>query len=183
MRKKKEHYLMGDRRFKKGQLVQHFKREGLDIGTDEYVYEIIGEAIHSETREKMMVYRAMYGSKELYVRPYDMFMSEVDHEKYPDVKQKYRFEPVFDFAFSGDETGIRKFDNDGKLIAEITFPETAPGVYTIDHTFVDDSLRGQGMAGTLVQLAVDEIQRREGEIAATCSYAKKWLEENNYEFK
>jgi len=174
---------MEDRRFKKGQLVQHFKREGLDLGTDEYVYEIIGEAIHSETREKMMVYRAMYGDMEMFVRPYDMFMSEVDHEKYPDVKQKYRFEPVSDLVFVGDETGIRKFDGDGKLIAEITFPETEPGVYTIDHTFVDDSLRGQGMAGTLVQLAVDEIQRREGVIAATCSYAKKWLEENDYEFE
>ena len=45
---------MEERKFKKGQLVQHFKREGLDLGTDEYVYEIIGEAIHSETREKMM---------------------------------------------------------------------------------------------------------------------------------
>ena len=174
---------MEERKFKKGQLVQHFKREGLDPGTDEYVYEIIGEAIHSETREKMMVYRAMYGDKELFVRPYDMFMSEVDHEKYPAVKQKYRFEPVLDLVFVGDETGIRKYDNEGKLIAEITFPETEPGVFTIDHTFVDDSLRGQGMAGTLVQLAVDEIQRREGVIAATCSYAKKWLEENDYEFE
>jgi len=174
---------MEDRRFKKGQLVQHFKREGLYLGTDEYVYEIIGEAIHSETREKMMVYRAMYGDKELFVRSYDMFMSEVDHEKYPDVKQKYRFESMQDLFFVVDETGIRKYDDEGKLIAEITFPETEPGVFTIDHTFVDDSLRGQGMAGTLVQLAVDEIQRREGVIAATCSYAKKWLEENDYEFE
>ena len=90
----KRSFFMEERKFKKGQLVQHFKREGLDLGTDEYVYEIIGEAIHSETREKMMVYRAMYGEQELFVRPYDMFMSEVDHDKYPDVKQKYRFEVV-----------------------------------------------------------------------------------------
>ena len=93
------------------------------------------------------------------------------------------YEPVLDLVFVGDETGIRKYDDEGKLIAEITFPETEPGVFTIDHTFVDDSLRVQGMAGTLVQLAVDEIQRREGVIAATCSYAKKWLEENDYEFE
>jgi hypothetical protein len=49
-------------------------------------------AHHSETREKMVIYRAVHGNNECCCRPYDMFFEEVDHEKYPDVKQKYRFE-------------------------------------------------------------------------------------------
>lgn len=54
-------------------------------------YEVLHLAIHSETEEPYVVYRKLYDDYGVYVRPYDMFASEVDHEKYPHVTQKYRF--------------------------------------------------------------------------------------------
>ena len=64
-------------------IYKHFKG-------DYYIVEDV--AIHSETKEKYIVYRGLYGDGKLYIRPYDMFLSEVDREKYPNVEQKYRFE-------------------------------------------------------------------------------------------
>ena len=82
------------REFAPGDIIQHFKRETVDQNGMQYLYEYIGEATHSETREKMIVYRALYGEKKLFVRPYEMFMEEVDHAKYPGIQQKYRFEKI-----------------------------------------------------------------------------------------
>lgn len=55
-------------------------------------YIVVGIAKHSETEEDMVVYRQLYGEGALWVRPMSLFISEVDREKYPDVKQRYRFE-------------------------------------------------------------------------------------------
>ena len=66
----------------------------------------------------------------------------------------------------------------GKTIAEINYEEIEKGTFNIYHTFVDESLRGQGIASKLVEKAVEEIEQNQGKVQATCSYAKKWLEKN-----
>lgn len=60
----------------------------------------------------------------------------------------------------------------------ITFPETAPGVFCIDHTEVDPSLKGQGIGAQLVEKAVASIRGQGGKVTATCSYARAWLDKH-----
>ncbi len=81
-----------------GRIVRHFKRgmlpENERVNSTKYLYEIIGIAEHTETREKLVIYRALYGGCGIYARPADMFLSETDRVKYPQAEQRFRFEPV-----------------------------------------------------------------------------------------
>jgi hypothetical protein len=86
---------MEERVFHPGDIVRHFKMETLspeEAAKNVYLYQIVGTAEHTETGERMMVYQALYGDFRLYARPYDMFMGEVDREKYPEIRQTFRFE-------------------------------------------------------------------------------------------
>ena len=83
-----------ERDLKVGDIVQHFKREWVNSETSEYLYKILAFASHTETGEHLVIYQGLYAPFKICARPYDMFMSEVDRDKYPDVKQKYRFERV-----------------------------------------------------------------------------------------
>ncbi len=76
---------MTDRFLHLNSVYHHFKGK---------TYIVLDIALNSETMEEMVVYRALYDEFKLYVRPLEMFLSEVDHEKYPTVSQKYRFEEI-----------------------------------------------------------------------------------------
>lgn len=85
---------MDEREFKVGDIVKHFKKEYVNEDSSEYTYKILAFARHSESNERLVVYQGLYPPYKTCARPYEMFMSEVDRVKYPDIKQKYRFEKI-----------------------------------------------------------------------------------------
>lgn len=80
---------------KPGVVVRHFKRETVkDADAMSYLYKVIDVAMDTETGDKLVIYKALYKCEgiNVFARKMSEFMSEVDHNKYPDIKQKYRFE-------------------------------------------------------------------------------------------
>lgn len=74
-------------------------------------------------------------------------------------------------------------DDAGEMIAEVTFTELDNNTILVDHTFVDDSLRGKGTAGKLMLEVIDYAKTHNKKIKASCSYAVKWFDKNKNEYK
>lgn len=66
-------------------------------------------------------------------------------------------------------------DEKGKLLAEVTFPKISENTVDINHTFVDDSLRGQGIAGKLMERTVKVLEQLDQKAVCSCSYAQAWF--------
>ena len=124
-----------------GSVYRHFKGN---------LYEVKAIALHSETGEKMVVYKALYGDGDTYVRPYDSFVSKVDRIKYPDADQEYRFEeqkaqdsPDIDpmvMQFLETEDFEEKFTILGGLHHRITKNQIAIMAMSLDVTIEDSEI-------------------------------------------
>ena len=144
-----------------GEFYMHFKGK---------LYQIVTVAIHTETEEPLVVYQAMYGTFKTYARPLAMFLSEVDHEKYPDVQQTYRFQKVELCENAGDQYGIKIKETEQDSEAE-------PLLKFLDETDLHERLN------ILLQYRdqITETMLESMGMAMDCVLNGKTLEEKYYE--
>ena len=139
------------------QVYKHFKGN---------YYLVLNIARHSETGEELVIYRPLFGEEKICARPLDMFMSEVDHEKYPDVRQKWRFALAKAPVKSGEvsmqsseeekATGEKKTAEEGKALEEDKAPDFLDEFLDAD-TYEDKLDVFTGMWKTLTEDNIDNV--------------------------
>ncbi len=139
-----------------GEKYLHFKNR---------LYRVTAIAYHSETMEKYVVYQAQYDDYKTYIRPYEMFISEVDREKYPLVTQKYRFEYV-EPKEEGTKTGEEQIQKEMQpehswldRILDAKTPEERYDIVCSIHGEITDSLIDD--IATVLDLSIPEGDTQE----------------------
>lgn len=80
--------------------------------------------------------------------------------------------------FQYEKERIALYNDQGETVAEVTFPAVGDTLVNLNHTFVDNSLRGQGVAGKLMEAAARQLREQNRKALLTCSYAVKWFEKH-----
>lgn len=119
----KRHRQIGDTKFTEtirvGDIVQHFKRElcsNEERKANKHLYRILAFATHTETEELLVIYQGLYGDMKCWARPANLFFAEVDHNKYPYIKQKYRLEVCY--YSTTEQTWLPKYNEKDDTHAE-----------------------------------------------------------------
>lgn len=145
---------MTERMPKSGEIYRHFKNK---------LYQIVTVATHSETGEQLVIYQALYGDFAVYARPLLMFTSEVDHVKYPQVQQKYRFEKVE--MQQNKETEMSTVSKQEKpetsAVSKTEEPETPPASRPAEQSVEPESVTEEGINPKLMAfLDADDFEEK-----------------------
>ncbi len=142
---------MTERMPKSGEIYRHFKNK---------LYQIVTVATHSETGEQLVIYQALYGDFAVYARPLEMFTSEVDHVKYPEVQQKYRFEKV---EMQRDKEPVHPAQQKPETVAvsKMAEPETQPVSRPAEQSTEAESATEEGINPKLMAfLDADDFEEK-----------------------
>ena len=138
-----------------------------------HCFNVIGEVEFDLTSEQFGDEKLVYTHKYPQSRE-EHFLDEDKKARYLYLKKEL-LKKLLELHKVGNT--IVSTDDEGKIVASISF-KVEDNIFTIEHTFVSDEYRGEGIASILVEEAVKYIDSVNGKIKATCSYAREWLKKH-----